>query len=284
MATIESFQAQRPRLLAIAYRMLGSMAEAEDVMQEAWLRARAADTASVHSDKGWLSTVVVRLCLDQLKSARAQREAYVGPWLPEPVQTQEPVDSESISLAFLVLLESLTPAERAVYLLHEVFDYTHAEVGAMVHKEEATCRQLHHRACERIRERRPRFAPSRTDHLRLLTAFGHAMSSGDLQAMREILAPDATLWADGGGNAAGAARRPIHGAEPIARFLTGLVKRFPPSPGQTMEVIEVNGWPALVGRDAGRVNAIITIETEGAAIVAVRNVVNPDKLRLVPLD
>jgi len=281
MNQTDSFQAERARLFAIAYRMLGSAAEAEDVLQDAWLRWQAADVAAIESAPAWLSTVVTRLSLDRLKSARRTREEYVGPWLPEPVRTDEPVDPESISMAFLVLLERLSPVERAAYLLHEVFDYGHAEVAAMLGKEEAACRQIHHRAKERVRAGRPRFAPSRGEHERLLRAFAAALTRGDLGALEATLAADATLYADSGGKVPAAARRPVQGAHAIAQFFAGLVRKFPPAADQRFDVIEVNGWPALVGRRAGAANFVLSIEVDGDKIVAIRNVVNPDKLARV---
>ena len=275
MGSLEAFQAQRPLLFSIAYRMLGSAAEAEDVLQEAWLRWQSAAPEAIDSDKAWLSTVVTRLCLDQLKSARVKREAYVGPWLPEPVHFDEPADPESISLAFLVLLESLTPVERAVYLLREVFDYRFAEIAAVVGRDEAACRQLHHRARAHVQARRPRFAPSRADHERLLTSFAQAVTAGDLDGIKRVLAEDATLYTDGGGKVH-AARNPIRGADAVGRFCLGVLKKAPA--GQTYELRELNGQPSLVGLVDGRVNLVLDIETDGTCIYALHNVLNPDKL------
>jgi RNA polymerase sigma-70 factor (ECF subfamily) len=276
MDRTEVFVCHRERLFAIAYRMLGSAAEAEDVVQDAWLRWQASDGATIESEQAWLSTVVARLSLDRLKSARYERETYVGPWLPEPVPTREGVDPESISMAFLVLLERLTPLERAAYLLHEVFDYEHAQVARMLGKEEAACRQLFH-----IKPGRPRFAPSRADHDRILSRFAEAMMSGNLQVLEQTLAADAALFTDSGGKFSGAARRPVRGAHSIALFFTGVVRKFPPGPNQTFEIMDVNGWPALVGRKAGVTNVALGIETDGRVIVAVHNVLNPEKLRRV---
>jgi RNA polymerase sigma-70 factor, ECF subfamily len=278
----ETFESHRAALFAIGYRMLGSAAETEDVLQDAWIRWQQADASAIESAKAWLSTVVTRLCLDRLKSAHRTREEYVGPWLPEPVKTEERADPESISMAFLVLLERLTPMERAAFLLHEVFDYSHAEVAQMLDKEEATCRQLFHRAQTRMREGRPRFSPSRADHERLLRAFLQAMLEGDLQALEATLAHDATLWADSGGKVQGAARKPLEGGHAIALFFTGLMKKFPLLTELSMAVEEINGWPAAVVRDAdGKAVVVMNIETDGARIVAVRNVVNPEKLQRV---
>jgi RNA polymerase sigma-70 factor (ECF subfamily) len=262
--------------LSIAYRMLGSFAEAEDIVQDAWLRWRDTPRDAVLSERAFLATVVTRLCLDQLKSARVTRETYVGAWLPEPVRTDTQVDPETISLAFLVLLESLSPLERAVYLLHEVFDFSHAEVARMVGKEEPACRQLLHRAREHLQARRPRFAPSRQAHERLLGSFLSACMSGDLDGLKHLLAEDAVAWADGGGKVRGAAPNPIHGAESIARLYVGIAKKAPAS--LQTEIREVNGWPALVLRVDGALFDIITMETDGERIHAIHAILNPDKL------
>jgi RNA polymerase sigma-70 factor (ECF subfamily) len=274
----ESFQTLRPLLFAIAYRMLGSAAEAEDVLQDAWLRYQAASPIELESEKAWLSTVVTRLCLDRLKSAQRTREEYVGPWLPEPIRTEERVDPDSISMAFLVLLERLSPLERAAYLLHEVFDYSHAEVASVLGKEEAAVRQLYHRAAAHVREGKPRYSPSRADHERLLGGFVQALMTGDLAALQGLLAGDATLTADSGGKVRAAAQQQLHGSHAVSQFLAGLVRKFPPGPAHTFEIVDVNGWPALVARTSGVASAVITIETDGTHILAIRNVVNPEKL------
>ncbi|MBF5044056.1 sigma-70 family RNA polymerase sigma factor [Aggregicoccus sp. 17bor-14] len=283
MSTAETFQRNRPRLLSLAYRMLGSMAEAEDAVQEAWLRWTGADTSRIESPDAWLTATVSRLCVDQLRAAQVRRADYPGPWLPEPVHTGEPPDTASISLAFLVLLESLTPDERAAYLLHEIFDYSHAEVATFLGKEEAACRQLAHRARQRVQEGRPRFAPSREQHQRILGAFFQAALQGDLTGMKQVLAEDATLWTDGGGRVRGAASKPVHGAEAIARLFQLLSQRFPESAGLRYGMEEVNGWPAIVGRTDGAASFVLTTETDGTKILALRAVLNPEKLRLAPL-
>ena len=283
MSGPETFERQRPRLLSLAYRMLGSMAEAEDAVQEAWLRWVATDASRVESPDAWLTATVSRLCVDQLRAARVRREAYPGPWLPEPVRTGAPADTASISLAFLVLLESLSPDERAAYLLHEIFDYSHAEVAELLGKQEAACRQLAHRARQRVQDGRPRFAPSREQHQRILGAFFQAALQGDLTGMKQVLAEDATLWTDGGGRVRGAASKPVHGAEPIARLFQLLGQRFPESAGLRYGIEEINGWPAIVRRMDGAASFVLTIETDGAKILALRTVLNPEKLRLAPL-
>jgi RNA polymerase sigma-70 factor (ECF subfamily) len=191
------FEAHRPLLFGIAYRMLGDRAAAEDIVQEAFLKTR--DAPALDSPKAWLSTVVTRLCLDQLKSARARRESYVGPWLPEPLPTDDKIDRETISMAFLVLLETLSPVERAVFLLHEVFDYSHAEVADIVGKEEVAVRQILHRAKSHVVARRPRFSGSREQHQRLLMGFVQACTVGDVDGLKQLLADDVVSLSDGGG-------------------------------------------------------------------------------------
>jgi len=272
------FEAHRRLLFSIAYRMLGSVAEAEDMVQEAFLRWQGAPQAEVASPKAYLSTVVTRLCIDQLRSGRAQRELYVGPWLPEPVRTDDGVDrvdAESISMAFLVLLESLSPPERAAYLLHEVFDYSHAEVAGILGKAEATCRQLYHRARQQVTARRPRFAATREQHGRLLGRFIAACSAGDLAGLTRLLAADVTAWSDSGGKAR-AARRPVRGADAVARLFVGLAKKG--GAGLFPEITDLNGWPALILRDGDRVDSVVALETDGTRIHAVHVLRNPDKL------
>ena len=279
MGTLDTFQAARSRLVSIAYRMLGSSTDAEDVMQEAWLRWQSADESAVHNPDAWLTATVSRLCLDKLKALRVRREAYKGPWLPEPVRTAAPLDRESISLAFLVLLERLSPSERAVYLLHRVFDYTHREIGEALDMTEPAARQAFHRAEQHVAQNRPRFAVNAAEHEKLLAAFGDAAFRGDLDALTQMLAHDATLWADADGKVRGAAGKPVEGADKIARFLVGLAQKYT-APDQRYAIELINGWPALVGRRDGVVNGILTIETDGQKVIAVRNVVNPDKLSL----
>lgn len=272
---MNSFETHRPLLWSIAYRMLGSAAEAEDIVQEAYLRAHDADPDSIQSERAYLSKIVTRLCLDHWKSARVKREAYVGPWLPEPVPTAEPVDPSSISLAFLVLLESLTPLERAVYLLGEVFDYSHAEIAQIVGRDEASCRQLLHRARTSVRSQRPRFAPSREAHQRLLSGFGEACAAGDLAMLEQLLADDVVAYSDGG-EKLHAAKRPVHGRDRVARLFTGIFRKAPP--GVTIAMTELNGLPTLVLVFEGKVRSVIDIETDGTRILKVRTVVNPEKL------
>jgi RNA polymerase sigma-70 factor (ECF subfamily) len=271
----DDFLRHRPRLFAIAYRMLGSAAEAEDILQEAWLRWQVA--SHVESPAAWLTTVVTRLCLDQLKSARTRRETYVGPWLPEPIATGgEEVDPETVSIAFLRVLERLSPVERAVYLLHAVFDASHAEVATWLDKDEVAVRQVFHRAKARVTAERPRFAPSKEAHARLLGTFVQACAVGDVGALRALLAEDAIAWSDGGGKVR-AALKPLVGSDAVARFFVG-VSRKAGADGLQIDWIELNGWPAMIGRRDGAAVNVLGIETDGKHIYSVHVVSNPDKL------
>jgi RNA polymerase sigma-70 factor (ECF subfamily) len=276
----DEFERHRRLLTGIAYRMLASSAEAEDAVQDAWLRWRSADAAAIMNARAWLSSTSVRICIDRLKSARARREIYPGTWLPEPVLTTTPLDLESIQLGFLVLLERLNPIERAVFLLHQVFDYSHAEIGEILDISETASRQVLHRAKKHVAADRPRFEASRETHERLLSAFLAAVSRGDVDAISSVLAEDVILYGDGGGKVRGAIRRPVVGRGRVARFFAGLIAKLPPSPGLDVEITDVNGWPALVGRSGGAVTFVLNIETDGAQIATIRNVLNPQKLLL----
>lgn len=282
----ESFEQYRHLLFAIAYRMLGSVMEAEDMVQEAYLRYQAVPPDSIQSHKAFLTTIITRLCLDHLKSARAQRETYVGPWLPEPVLTAgdgaylttpaaRAIEHETISVAFLVLLENLSPLERAVFLLREVFDYEYPEIAAIVKREEAACRQLYSRAKKHITDHRPRFEPSRESHQRILVEFMRAVEAGEVDGLVNLLAEDVTWTADGGGKVTAAAR-PLRGRAIVMRLLAGLIRMRPAT--TTYEIAEVNGQAALMIRVDGRIFSVFTLETDGQRIITVRAVVNPDKL------
>ncbi len=283
-AETPGFESHRRVLLGIAYRMLGSRSEAEDIVQEAFVRRAEAQPVEVTSERAYLARIVTHLCLDHLKSARARREVYVGPWLPEPVRTDRidaaPIDVESISLAFLVLLESLTPVERAVYLLAEVFDYRHAEVADIVGRDEVACRQLLRRARDHVAARRPRFAPTRESHSRMLAGFAQACRGGDLAGLTALLAADVTSWSDGGGKVM-AAKKVVHGAEAVARMWIGIAGTA--ASATSVELAEINGWPAMMFRVDGRLVSVFTIETDGALIHGIRAVLNPDKLGALDL-
>jgi RNA polymerase sigma-70 factor (ECF subfamily) len=291
MTEVDLFQAHRPALFAVAYRMLGSATDAEDVVQDAWLRYAAAQPSDLRSPKAYLTTIVTRLCLDRLKSARAAREDYVGPWLPEPVATddrREPEQSlaltESVTLAFMVLLETLSPEERAVFLLREVFDYEYDEIAAMLETTPANCRQLFHRAKGRIADRRPRFRDAAAEKRPLVVRFVNALRAGNADELTSVLAADVGFWSDGGGKVL-AARRPVFGRSSVVNLLVG-IRRTAPSTGialdaVTLDIVEVNREPAMVVRVAGRVDSVYALTVEDDAITALRIVRNPDKLRFL---
>jgi RNA polymerase sigma-70 factor (ECF subfamily) len=278
----DPFEEFRSLLFAMAYRMLGSAMEAEDIVQEAYLRYRATPPESIRTLKSFLTTIVHHLCMDQLKSAQTRRENYVGPWLPEPIITgdgaplRQITDRESISMAFLVLLESLSPLERAVFLLREVFDYEYAEIAQITGRDEAACRQLFSRAKKHISENRPRFPASPEAHAKMVGRFMEACMAGDMDGLMSLLAEDVTVWTDGGGKVSGAARQPIQGRDKVARGMINILSRSPE--GTTFELIEANGLPALLIRVKGQIFGVLTLEVEGDVICAMHNVANPDKL------
>jgi RNA polymerase sigma-70 factor, ECF subfamily len=258
--------------------MLGTMSEAEDVVQECYLRVRDVDPAAIEAPHAYLTTVVTRLCLDVLKSARVRRESYDGPWLPEPVYTQpDAAFADSIQMAFLVILETLAPEERAIFLLSEVFDYSHDEVAQIVGKSIDACRQALHRAKQRVAQRKPRFVPSREQHERMVASFVLACQRGDVATLGALLADDCVMTSDGGGKAK-AAKKPVVGAASIARALVGFAKHA--APEATLQLVELNGEPGVVFRGAsGSVDSAFVFELESdVKIRAIRIVRNPDKL------
>jgi RNA polymerase sigma-70 factor, ECF subfamily len=285
--SLDVFNTDRPLLFSIAYRMLGSASEAEDVVQDAWVRYRGVDPATIRSPKAFATTIVTRLCLDRLKSARAVREEYVGPWLPEPVLTTEVENpetmlqrAESVTLAFLVLLETLSPEERAVFVLKDVFEYEHAEIAEILGTTPENSRQLLHRAKRRLAQGRPRLSGTAESRRAIAERFARAFSTGDGTALTALLANDVGMWSDGGGKAT-AARRPLFGRDDVLKFLVGL-HRTGVATGHiedaslTME--EVNFEPALILRVAGRLESIFVLAIEGDTISGIRVVRNPDKL------
>jgi RNA polymerase sigma-70 factor (ECF subfamily) len=282
----DPFLEHRALLFSIAYRMLGSVADAEDAVQETYLRWRRTteDGEEIRSPKAWLTTTISRVCLDQLGSARAKREQYIGPWLPEPVVGTTPdvaeivADFDSLSLAFLVLLESLSAKERAVFLLHDVFGYDFASVGEIVGESEAYCRQLAKRARAHMAERRPRFEADQAQRERLTADFLRAVSEGDMPALIETLTDDVTVFSDGGGRV-NAARKPVVGRDKVALFLTNLVRIAPEGTGFRIEAI--NGQPGIVTLIDGRVQNVVTFDFGDSGIRNIYIVVNPDKLRPV---
>ena len=286
---MEPFETYRRSLFALAYRMLGSALDAEDLVQETYLRYQATPPAAIHSLGAYLTTILTHLCLDHLELARRKREVYVGPWLPEPILTEETPEEadpqqrvereESISLAFLVLLELLQPFERAVFLLHEVFAYSFAEIASMLQKSEATCRRAFSRAKHHLIEGRPRFDPSPETHRQLLTSFQEAVEHGDLTTLRQVLSENVVLWTDGGGKTRKALLRPIYGREKVARMSLAS-KRVRPEKAQ-VELREVNGQPALIASIDGQAWSCLSIEVEQGLIQVIRIVINPDKLTRV---
>ena len=282
----ESFETYRPYLFSIAYRMLGSAMDAEDMVQETYLRYQTTPAEPIRSLKAYLTTIIIRLCMDQLHLARRKREVYVGPWLPEPILTtttpssEDPAErvdrEESISLAFLVLLEQLQPFERAVFLLREVFEYAFAEIANMLGKSEAACRRSFSRAKQHLKEHRPRFPASPETHRELLSGYFQAVENGEMTALQNLLAEEVTLWADSGGKVKGAALRPISGRDAVARFSVG-TKRFLPE-DYRVEMAEVNRQPALIFRTGDQALLVLTIEVEEGHIQAIRLIANPEKL------
>ncbi len=285
MDAVAVFAEERPKLFGVAYRMLGSVADAEDVMQETYLRwQEVVDVGTpIDSPSAYLTTMVSRRCLDELRSARRRREEYVGEWLPEPLLADDRLDPaqqtelvDSLSTAFLVVLEALSPGERAAFLLHDVFGYEYPELARILGRAEPACRQLVTRARRRVSERRPRFEVSPEEHTRLLNEFLHASAAGDLDGLVGLLAEDAVLRADGGGIVT-AARNPIVGADRVARWLFGVVQKAPP--GLTSTVETVNGLPGIVMRLDGALYGVASIEVGDGRIQGVYIQVNPEKLR-----
>ena len=284
MAEVEEFVALKGCLFGVAYRMLGSVTDAEDIVQEAYLRWQGTDRGHVRSPEAFLTTVVVRLSLDQLRSARVRRESYVGPWLPEPllVDEHDPATavelSDSLSMAFLVLLESLSPAERAAFLLHDVFGYPYGDIAAMLERPETACRQLVSRARREVEQRRHRYDADVQRGRELARRFQSACVSGDFDGMLALLADDVTVWTDGGG-VVKAARRPVSGARKAARFLIAIAADTPPT--TVVQEALVNGQPGLVLYDADAPFATLTFEVLDDRIAGVRVVTNPHKLAAV---
>jgi len=268
----------RPLMLSIAYRMVGSFSEAEDIVQEAFVRLH--ETGAVDSERAWLSTVVTRLAIDHLRSARVRREQYTGTWLPEPVLADPAPDAavraESLSMAVLVLLESLTPVERAVFVLREAFDYGYDEIAEIVGKSEANCRQLAARARRHVDEGRPRFEPSREQRDELMRRFVAAIHDGETEPLVELLAAAVAFYGDGGGKAPAVAV-PKHGADAVARLLAGF-SRAGARRDATAHPVEVNGGAGVIVVEGGRLIAVWAVEVSDGVIHAIHGVVNPDKL------
>ncbi|HET9957228.1 MAG TPA: RNA polymerase sigma factor SigJ [Polyangiaceae bacterium] len=271
------FEEERPRLVALAYRLLGSAAEAEDVVQDAYIRYRDLDAAEIRNPSALLTTMVTRMAINVLASARWRRERYEGPWLPEPVVTGMERDPGSISTAFLLLLETLSPRERAVFVLAKVFDYNHAEISEFLGVDVTTSRQLLHRASEHIESRKPRFRYAPAVHARLVQEFLIACSTGDPERLGRVLATDVVARTDHGGKAQ-AARRLIIGVDRVARFALGLARKTAESAAR-YHLLPINGGPGLVLLHGGIPVTAITFETDGERICEINIVRNPDKLR-----
>jgi RNA polymerase sigma-70 factor (TIGR02957 family) len=288
MSTARLFQELRPGAFAIAYRMLGSVSEAEDVVQEAFLRLHRTlrEGERLESPRAYLSTLVTRLCIDQLRSARARRERYVGEWLPEPLVATDEADparqaevADSLSLAFLVLLERLSPEQRAAFLLREVFDYPYEEIARIVGTSEDNARQLVTRARRHVQEGRPRFEASRERREALARRFFAAAVDGELEALEELLAHDVVLHGDGGGKAPALAH-PVHGRAKVARTLLAWFRAAARIGGVTLRSAEVNGQPgALLLDPEGRLVTVLALDVADGQVQAIRSIVNPDKLR-----
>ncbi|MFK4101755.1 RNA polymerase sigma-70 factor [Streptomyces sp. NPDC019531] len=282
-AIADEFESHRPRLFGLAYRMLGSADEAEDTVQDAYLRFSGTDRAGIEHPGAWLAKVVTNLCLNRLTSARSRREQYVGTWLPEPVVSSDgtlgPLESaeqrDAVSMAVLVLLERLTPTERAVYVLREAFAYGYREIAGVLDLSEANCRQLHRRAARRVGEPGSRFVPAPEQQEELVASFVTAARDGDLAGLEKLLADDATWWSDGGGRVS-AARRPVEGREKVIRFLLGSLEKW--GAALRFASVEVNGGSGLAAWEGEALALVITFEVRDGVIGGVRAVLNPDKL------
>jgi RNA polymerase sigma-70 factor (ECF subfamily) len=284
-ANVEIFAGHRDRLFGIAYRMLGSRADAEDVLQDAWLRWHEQDASELRSTEAWLTTMVTRLAIDRLRAAKAQRAAYLGPWLPEPLAEIEVVTPESraefasdVSVAFMHLLERLGEEERAAFVLHDVFDCDYDDIAETLGKTPVACRQLVHRARERVTTERRRFRVDEAARIDMLKRFMAAAESGDFEAIKSMFTPDALMTSDGGGKAI-AVIRPLLGAARIAR-LWWAISRRPEAPGIERRLVRVNGEVGVAFYFRGRLHSVATVDTDGERIHNYYSISNPDKLRV----
>jgi RNA polymerase sigma-70 factor (ECF subfamily) len=283
------FHEYRRLLFSVAYRVLGSVADAEDAVQDAWIKWSSADRSQVADPKAYLTRIVSNLALERLRSTRHKRETYVGPWLPEPILTSGDTadavtDADSVSMAMLVVLETLSPLERAVFVLKEVFGFSHAEIAEAVERSEAAVRQAAHRAREHVRARRPRFAADRSRQREVTERFFAAATGGDINALMELLSPDVTLWTDGGGKVR-QALKPVVGAQTVASWFAaiGTVTYQGVQPADMRaELVEINGGPGMVFSAPDRVIATVTLDFDAdGRITAIHNVANPDKLHAI---
>lgn len=283
----EIFDSTRPLLFSIAYRMTGSVSDAEDLVQDAFVRWLEAPDTEVRAPRAFLATIVTRLAINHLQSARSRRETYVGPWLPEPLVTEhapdpsEPVElAESLSIAFLLMLERLSPVERAVLVLHDVFDFDYSEVATILEKSEVNCRQLLTRAKKHLGDSRARFDVDPAQADRLLAGFTNAIRAGDVDGLLGMLAEDITLWADGGGKVPGAALEPIHGAESVARFVVQRA-RGGASRGGSVRLTRINGQPGFIVYVGGAPLAAMALGIRDGRIHDIYAIANPDKLNAI---
>lgn len=279
----EAFEHYRVLLFSIAYRMTGSASDAEDLVQETYLRYQASADQEIVSLKAYLSTIISRLALNYLKSARVAREEYMGTWLPEPILTSEeggvPLADlerqETLSLAFLRLLETLSPPERAVFLLHEVFDYPFSDIGSMLEKSAANCRQIFHRARQALQDQRPRFEPEPQRQRQLLLSFLSASQAGNMEALTSLLAQDVVSWSDGGGHAQ-TNLKPLYGQQAVARFWLSVTPKTPRPLTSTQA--EINGGPAILFWDEGRLAGVMSLTLSAEGIQEIYALLNPEKL------
>jgi RNA polymerase sigma-70 factor (ECF subfamily) len=277
----ELFSEYRSLLFTVAYEILGSATDAEDVLQDSYLRWCRVELSSLTNPRAYLVQTVTRQALNQLRTAQRRREVYVGTWLPEPIRTvpdagTDALLAESVSMAMLLVLETLGPSERAVFVLHEVFGFSHQEIAEMVGKTEATVRQIAHRARQHVQARRRRFEPRTDDAAEVVERFLRATRTGDITALMELMAPDVVHMSDGGGKVR-AARRPVVGREEVARFVMGVSKKT--APGVRVEAVSYNALPALAISSADGLDYVLILELEGALIRGLYAVRNPEKLR-----
>ena len=283
MNSLDAFNHHRRLLFGIAYRMLGTVTDAEDMVQETFLRWQQTPQNTVQSAKNYLATTTTRLCIDYLRSARVRREQYVGPWLPEPLLTQQSSDpaeqvelADSLSMAFLVMLERLSPIERAVFLLREVFEYDYPEIAQIVGKSAENCRQILRRSRQHITAQPPRFPVSHQQQEQMTVQFLEAWTQGNVQELLTLLAKDVAFWSDGGGQVA-AALKPLHGAMPVARFLFAIQRKRLPT--DHAHLVEINGQPGMLIRGESGIQSVVTFEIREGYIQSVYVIRNPEKLK-----
>jgi RNA polymerase sigma-70 factor (ECF subfamily) len=281
MNSVDAFNHHRRLLFSIAYRMLGTVTDAEDMVQETFLRWQQTPQTKVKSAKNYLATTITRLCIDYLRSARVRREQYVGPWLPEPLATQQdPAEhaelADSISMAFLVMLERLSPIERAVFLLREVFEYDYPEVAQIVGKSAENCRQILRRSRQHLAAERPRFPVSPQQQEQITVQFLDASTQGNLEGLLTLLAPDVTFWSDSGGQVA-AALKPIYGSQKVARFLLAIQQKWLPT--AITDLVEINGRSSILIRSGSDIHSVMTFEIVEGYIQTIYSVRNPEKLQ-----